>query len=373
VRDIAPYVVEVSVQKDGKAAGMTVQELDEALADYDGQVLALIGAGDRTRVPHGSTALRAGDRLLLEAEAEALGPGLETLGLALAEKATKGSGLVVAEAVVTSDSRLVGRNAASIRLRDVWGVNLVGLSRHGTVRRQSLAQLRIEPGDVLLLQGREETLAAFQSATGLLPLAPRSLAMASERTLRAVLPLAVGVAVAAVGIAPAPVALAAAAAVAVALGAVTARAAYGAIDWPVLVVLGAMMPVAQAMQTTGAADAVVALTFDVIGTPALPVALAVLMALTMTLSDVMNNAATAAVMSPVAIGLARALAAPIDPFLFAVGIGASSAFLTPIGHQNNLLVMGPGGYRFGDYWRVGLPLELVALAVATPILTAMAA
>jgi di/tricarboxylate transporter len=139
------------------------------------------------------------------------------------------------------------------------------------------------------------------------------------------------------------------------------------------VVLGAMMPVAHAMETTGAADAVVTLTFDTIGTPALPVALAVLMALTMTLSDVMNNAATAAVMAPVAIGLARALDAPIDPFLLATAIGASSAFLTPIGHQNNLLVMGPGGYRFADYWRVGLPLELVALAVATPILTAMAA
>jgi di/tricarboxylate transporter len=373
VRDIAPYVVEVSVAKEGKAEGMTVQELDEALTDYDGQVLALIGAGDRTRVPHGSTMLRAGDRLLLEAEAGALGPGLETLGLELAEKATRSSGLVVAEAVVTADSRMVGRNAASVRLRDVWGVNLVGLSRHGTVRRQSLARLRIEPGDVLLLQGREETLAAFQSAMGLLPLAPRSLAMASERTLRAVLPLAAGVALTASGIAPAPVALAAAAAVAVALGAVTPRAAYGAIDWPVLVVLGALMPVAQAMQTTGAADAVVTLTFDTIGTPALPVALAVLMALTMTLSDVMNNAATAAVMSPVAIGLARALEVPVDPFLLATAIGASSAFLTPIGHQNNLLVMGPGGYRFGDYWRVGLPLELVALAAATPILTAMAA
>jgi di/tricarboxylate transporter len=373
VRDIAPYVVEVSVKKDGKADGITVQDLDAALAEYDGQVLALIGAADRARVPHGSTVLRAGDRLLLEAEAKALGPGLQTLGLALADKATGSGGLTVAEAVVTADSRLVGRTAASMRLRDVWGVNLVGLSRHGTVRRTSLARLRIEPGDVLLLQGREETIGAFLGANGLLPLAPRSLAMASERTLRAVLPLLAGVALAAAGIAPAPVALAGAACVAVAFGALTARAAYGAIDWPVLVVLGAMMPVAQALETTGAADALVTLTFDTIGTPSLAVALAVLMVLTMTLTDVMNNAATAAVIAPVAIGLARALDAPVDPFLLATAIGASSAFLTPIGHQNNLLVMGPGGYHFADYWRVGLPLEVVVLAVATPILTAMAA
>jgi di/tricarboxylate transporter len=372
-RDIAPYVVEVSVDQDGKADGMTVAELDEALAEYDGQVLALIGAGDRTRVPHGSTVLNAGDRLLLEAEAESLGPGLDSLGLTLAEKAVKGAGLVVTEAVVPKDSRLVGRTAAGMRLRDAWGVNLVGVSRHGAKRRQSLARIRIAEGDVLLLQGREEAVGALVGSLGLLPLTPRSLPIGSDRALRAIAPLAAGIVVAVAGLAPASVALAAAAALSVALGAVTARTAYAAIDWPVLVVLGAMLPVADAMETTGAASAVIELVFATTGTPALPLALGVLMLLGMTLSDVMNNAATAAVMAPVAVGLAQALAAPPDPFLLAVAIGASSAFLTPIGHQNNLLVMGPGGYRFGDYWRVGLPLEAIAMVAAIPLLTGMAA
>jgi di/tricarboxylate transporter len=371
-RDIAPYVVEVSVDEGGKVDGMTVAELDEALVEYDGQVLAVIGAGDRTRVPHGSTMLGAGDRLLLEAEAEALGPGLDSLGLTLAEKAAKGAGLVVAEAVVPRDSRLVGRTAARLRLRDAWGVNLVGISRHGAMRRQSLARTHIAEGDVLLLQGREEAVAALFGTMGLLPLAPRSLPIGSDRALRAVGPLVAGIAVAVAGLAPASVALAGAAALSVALGAVTARTAYAAIDWPVLVVLGAMLPVADAMETTGAAAAVIDTVFALTGTPALPVALAVLMVLAMTLSDAMNNAATAAVMAPVAVTVAQALEAPADPFLLAVAIGASCAFLTPIGHQNNLLVMGPGGYRFGDYWRVGLLLELLTLAVATPILTGMA-
>ena len=201
---------------------------------------------------------------------------------------------------------------------------------------------------------------------------PRSLPIGSDRALRAVGPLVAGIAVAVAGLAAASVALAGAAALSVALGAVAARTAYAAIDWPVLVVLGAMLPVADAMETTGAAAAVIDIVFALTGTPALPVALAVLMVLAMTLSDAMNNAATAAVMAPVAVTVAQALGAPADPFLLAVAIGASCAFLTPIGHQNNLLVMGPGGYRFGDYWRVGLPLELITLAVATPILTGMA-
>ncbi|GIX10198.1 SLC13 family permease [Elioraea sp.] len=371
-RDIAPYVVEVAVDPGGKADGMTVAALDEALAEHDGQVLALIGAGDRTRVPHGATVLGAGDRLLLEAEAEALGPGLGALGLTLAEKAVQGAGLTVAEAVVPKDSRLVGRTAAELRLRDAWGVNLVGVSRHGATRRQSLARIRIAEGDVLLLQGREEAVAALVGSLGLLPLTPRSLPIGSDRALRAIVPFAAGIAAAVAGLAPAPVALAAAAALSVALGAVTARTAYAAIDWPVLVVLGAMLPVADAMETTGTASAVIDLAFATAGTPAPPIAIGVLMLLGMTLSDVMNNAATAAVMAPVAVGVAQALGAPPDPFLLAVAIGASSAFLTPIGHQNNLLVMGPGGYRFGDYWRVGLPLEAVAIAVATPVLTLMA-
>lgn len=371
-RDIAPYVVEVSVKEGGKAAEMSVEDLDTALAEHGGQVLALIGAGDRTRVPHGSTLLRPGDRLLLEAEAEALGPGLDALGLALAEKATEGGGLVVAEAVVTAGSRLAGRSAAALRLRDVHGVNLVGVSRRGTTRRRSLARIRFEPGDVLLLQGREEALASFQAEAGLLPLASRILPIGSERALRTLVPMAAGIALAAAGVVSSSVALAGAAGVVVALGAITARTAYAAIDWPVLVVLGGMSPLADAMATTRAADAVVQLAFDTIGTPALPVAIGVLILVTMLLSDVMNNAATAAVMAPVAAGLARALGQPADPFLLAIAIGASCAFILPIGHQNNLLVMGPGGYRFGDFWRVGLWLEVVSIAVATPVLTLMA-
>ncbi|WP_114377329.1 SLC13 family permease [Elioraea thermophila] len=371
-RDIAPYLVEVTVVAGGKADGMRVAQLDEALAEADGQVLALVDPGGRVIVPHGGLVLAAGDRLLLEAEAEALGPGLATLGLTLAERAGDGPGLGVVEAVVPRDSRLVGRTVGGLRLRDSFGVNLVGLSRQGAAKRQALARTPIAAGDVLLLQGREEALAALAAQFGLLPLAPRSLPLAAERRLRALAPLVLAVTVTAAGLVAAPVALAAAAAVTVATGVISARRAYAAIDWQVLVVLGAMMPVAGTLDATGAADRLLGLLFAATGLPTVPVLIALLVLIAMTVSDAMNNAATAAVMAPLAIGLARAAGVNPDPFLLAVALGSSCAFLTPIGHQNNLLVMGPGGYRFGDYWRVGLPLECLTLAVAVPILASFA-
>jgi len=148
----------------------------------------------------------------------------------------------------------------------------------------------------------------------------------------------------------------------------TPRDVYDAIDWPVVVLLGAMIPVGGALAATGGtaliADGILSLAGDF---PPWAILTLVLVA-AMTLSDVMNNAATAVVMAPIAAGIAQRMEVSADPFLMAVAIGASCAFLTPIGHQNNTLIMGPGGYEFGDYWRVGLPLEILVIAVAIPLL-----
>ncbi len=149
---------------------------------------------------------------------------------------------------------------------------------------------------------------------------------------------------------------------------VSLRAVYEAVDWPVIVLLGALIPVAQAMESTGGAELVARLILKNVAQGQAIIALIVIMVITMTLSDVMNNAATAAVMCPIAIGMANQLGANADTFLMAVAIGASCAFLTPIGHQNNTLILGPGGFRFGDYWRLGLPLEILVLAVSIPML-----
>jgi di/tricarboxylate transporter len=173
---------------------------------------------------------------------------------------------------------------------------------------------------------------------------------------------------AAFGLASAAIAFAAGVLVAMALRVVSPRGVYNAVDWPVIVLLGALIPVAGAMETTGAADLIARLLLEHLAQGHAVIALGLILVVTMTLSDFMNNAATAAVMCPIGVQAAGQLSVSADPFLMAVAIGASCAFLTPIGHQNNTLILGPGGFRFGDYWRLGLPLEIIVIAIAMPLL-----
>jgi len=179
---------------------------------------------------------------------------------------------------------------------------------------------------------------------------------------------AAAIAAGTLGLISLPVALAAAAGILVVINVVPVREVYEAIDWPVIVLLGAMIPVAGALETTETMGLVNSGLLAVFGDLPVWALLAVIMVVTMTLSDIMNNAATAVVMAPLGAGIANGLGFSADPFLMAVAVGASCAFLTPIGHQNNTLVMGPGGYAFGDYWRMGLPLELLIVAVSVPLI-----
>jgi di/tricarboxylate transporter len=184
----------------------------------------------------------------------------------------------------------------------------------------------------------------------------------------AVLIMTGSIALSAFGVLPPATAFAAGVLLYLLFGIVSARELYQNVDWPVVVLLGALIPVAGAMSTTGAADLVAHWLLDTAAQGSPMIALALILIVTMTLSDFMNNAATSAVMCPIAIGTAASLGASADPFLMAVAVGASCAFLTPIGHQNNTLILGPGGFKFGDYWRLGLPLELVVIAVAVPLI-----
>jgi di/tricarboxylate transporter len=254
-------------------------------------------------------------------------------------------------------------------LRIRYGINLLALSRQG---RRSVSRLRtvvFREGDVLLMQGPPDALAEFAGNFGCVPLAERSLRIPSRRKAvfsGVIMALAVGGA--AFGLLPAAVSFAAGVLASMALRTVSLRSVYEAIDWPVIVLLGALIPVAGAMEGTGAADLIARFMLDTVARGHALVGLALVLIVTMTLSDLMNNAATAAVMCPIAISTALQLGASPDPFLMAVAVGASCAFLTPIGHQNNTLILGPGGFRFGDYWRLGLPLEILVVAVAIPML-----
>ncbi|MDR5894080.1 SLC13 family permease [Halomonas mongoliensis] len=278
-------------------------------------------------------------------------------------------GLQLVEAVVRNDSMMVNHTVTQLRLLNQFGLHLVAVARDGGRLKQRLREIRFRPGDVLLLQGGEGELSESLATLGCLPLASRNLTLGQPRMLLVSLGIfAAAIVTILLGLLPAAVALSSAALVSLLVGVLPLREGYQALDGPVIVLLGAMIPVGQALETSGGA-ALIAEAMLAWGSewPAV-LTLIGLFVLTMMLSDVINNAAAAVLMAPIAVSLAVGFDASVDPFLMAVAVSASCAFLTPIGHQSNTLVMGPGGYRFGDYWRMGLPLEVVVVAVAIPMI-----
>lgn len=390
--ETSAYLTEARVPEKAKTAGMTLAEIEEALGEADAEVVGLIRDEVRMPAPSPVRKVRAGDILVIKAEPEALASALARLGLKLEEamasegessevpeaspkpepvkgKALHSEEIVLMELAVLPDSVLIGRSATDIRLRDRYGINLLAVSRQDQRSLSRLRTLALKAGDVLLMQGAPATLSEFASSTGCVPLADRPLRIPDRRkALTAGAVMALAVAGAAFGLVPAAVAFAAGVLAVLALRVMPARTVYEAVDWPVVVLLAALIPVAGAMAETGTADLIAGGVLDGIARGHAVLALGLILIASMTLSDFMNNAATAAVMCPIAIGTAAQLGASADPFLMAVAVGASCAFLTPIGHQNNTLILGPGGFRFGDYWRMGLPLELIVLAAALPML-----
>lgn len=396
--DTAAYITEANVPEGAKAIGMTLREVEKALDAADVQVLGLVRNDIRMRAPHPLTKIRQNDILQIEADPEGLSAALSELGLELeedvdpeeqegeadgpsagepamekkaekkAEEKTRSETALV-ELVVLPGARLSGRSPSDIQLRSRFGVNLLALSRQGRRSTARLRDMALVPGDVILMQGDADAIAVFASDYGCAPLAERSFRLPDRRRIVLASGLMIAaIALAASGVTSAAVAFAAGMLGAMATNVVPPRTVYTAIDWPVIVLLGALMPVADAVASTGLAEVVATAMLEWLARDSAVVALGIVLVVTMTLSDVVNNTATAAVMCPVAVGTAQALGVSADPFLMAVAIGASCAFLTPIGHQNNTLILGPGGFRFGDYWPLGLPLEVIVVAVSLPLL-----
>lgn len=373
--DIEDYVAEVQVPRGSEAVGVAFPEL-ESDEQIDLQIVGLIRRKVRKLQGLQRESAKAGDLLIVEGSPAALDAFSAKWGLKLADAGapeSRGKLLVsddvaVAEAAVPPRSRADGRQMRNLQFGPRHGVRLLAVSRQGRPIRDSLRHLRLRAGDVLLLQGGPERLSEAVQHLGLLPLQARDWQMGKRPQARlAALVFAISVIVTASGLMPAAVAMSAGALIIVIARVVPPREVYDAIDWPVIVLLGAMIPVAGAMESTGVTDLVAQAIVTVSGwTDGAWLAVTLLLVVTMTLSDLMNNAATAVVMAPISVGIARAMDASPDPFLMAVALGASCAFLTPIGHQNNTLIMGPGGYAFGDYWRMGLPLELLICAVGIP-------
>lgn len=372
--ETADYLSELEVAKDSKAAHWTLRELDDACGEPL-PVVAVLREGKRHPAHTFSSTFRPGDVLVVEAEPEELQLIEEKSGFKLAggeksaRKLADAEDLQLVEAVVRAESLLVNRTVAQMRLLDRHGLHLLAVAREGGRLRQRLNQVRFRPGDVLLLQGDEKDVGENLAELGCLPLASRNLGLGQPRRLLTASALFLAaIVVILAGWLPSAVALSLAAVGSVLAGVLPLRDAYTGIDWPILVLLAAMIPVSQALETSGGAQRV-ADTLLALGRDWPPAAtLLLLFLLTQALSDVINNAASAVLMAPIAVRLAEGAGVSSDPFLMAVAVAASCSFLTPIGHQSNTLVMGPGGYRFGDYWKVGLPLTAVVILTAVPLI-----
>ena len=372
--DIEKYVTEVRIPEECKQAGKRLSEFKE-LSEAQAILIGLVRGKERRMAPGAQTELQVGDILTLRIDSDNLeglvnSTGLELVGseqLALAD--LESDEITLAEAVVMPNSMMIGGSAFSLNLRSSFGVNLLAISRQGARLRSRLDRITFQMGDVLLLQGPQSNLKEIMSNLGTLPLAGRGLRLGQPRRIA----LSVGIfgvalGVAAVGLIPVQVAFVAALLIMLAAKLLSLREAYESVDWPIIILLGAMIPVGEALETTGGAQ-LIANGILQLSSQMPPVAtLAVVLIGTMFLSDVVNNAAAVVLMAPIGISVATGLNASVDPFLMAVAIGASCAFLTPIGHQSNTLVMGPGGYKFGDYWRMGLPLEVIVVVVSIPLI-----
>jgi di/tricarboxylate transporter len=391
-------------------AGRTVGDV-EKLAGGDVGIIGLIRAGERRQIPTRRWKLYADDVLIIEASPQTLEQfardgNLELVGTEKApEKApekiaaldatearlsngTSGTPnnkdketpvseraasaereLSIVEAVVAPGSDMIDRSAAMMHLRERYGVNVLAIGRRGRLRSTRLRQTRFKLGDAVVLQGHSGQLPDILTALGCLPLAERQLNLGRPRQLLlplAILALAIGAS--SLELVPVAIAFSAAAAALVLFGLVSLKEAYGSVEWPILVLLGCLIPIGEAVDHTGTAKLIatsIAGAATVLPSYAI---LAMVLTATMLLTPILHHAAAVLVMGPIAASLAQQLGYKIDPFLMAVAVGAGSDFLSPIGHQSNTLVMGLGGYRFGDYWKLGLPLSLLVIFLGVPLI-----
>ena len=373
--NIKGYTAEARVPADSPAVGKTVAEI-ESLGEGEVDIATIIRERFRRYTPADHWTLHAGDVLLLEGEPTALETVIAQGKLKLASEEEgapgeerRGGDTAVVEAVVMGNSLLVGRSATQVRLAERFQVRLLAVSRSGERITHRLRSLKFRPGDVVVLQGGMHNLPDILGELRCLPLAGRDLRLGrGGQSYLAITVLAAAMLLVALDAVPVAIAFFGAAVVLLLFRALSLREAYEVIDWPILILLGSLIPVSEAIRTTGGTDLIASwLSFATGALPPLG-ALALIMIVAMGVTPFLNNAATVLVMAPIAASLAATLGFAPDPFLMAVAVGAACDFLTPIGHQSNTLVMGPGGYRFSDYWRLGLPLSIVVVVVGVPLI-----
>ncbi|MFK5891646.1 MAG: SLC13 family permease [Pseudomonadota bacterium] len=371
--DLADYIAEVRVPETSKIIGKKVPELDETADDAGVVILGLVRNGNQLPGRARRETIKKGDILVIETDATAIDDFVGTLGLeyvgAEKYKGISEKGLSLMEVVIPEGSRAEGRTEQSLRLHYRHGVFLLGISRQGKKVRERVRKREIKAGDVLLLLGPQEQLSSVSQWLESLPLKERDLEVIQrDKAWLAVGIFASAIAVASFGLLHLPMALAVACLFMLLFKIIPLQDLYKSIEWPVIVLLGSMIPIGIALESSGGTALIAQNIISLTEGYSPVVVLAILMIVTMTLSDVLNNTATAIIAAPIAIDIANQLQVNPDPFLMTVAVAASCAFLTPIGHKNNTLILGPGGYSFGDYWRMGLPLEIIIVGVSLPMI-----
>ena len=371
--DIGQFIAELTVPEGSKYIDQRLQSLYGTAEKNDVAILGLLRDGKKRYGTAATTELKAGDALILEATPEALDEFRTAVQLDFSDTArqdiltTDSDGLTMLECVVSDTARVNGRSAQAVGLAWRQRSVLMGISRQGKRITKQLRKTILRPGDILLILVPQETADDVISWLGCLPLADRGLQVTADHKVWLAIGLfAVAVFAASVGLVYLPIALGFVVIAYVLTGIIPLHQLYSHIEWPVVVLLGSMIPLGAALQSSGGTELIARTLVDLTQGMAPWMILTILMVTTMTLSDVLNNTATTIVAAPISIQMAQSLGVNPDPFLMAVAISASAAFLTPIGHKNNTLILGPGGYSFGDYWRLGLPLEILIVAVSIP-------
>jgi len=370
--ELDDYVAEVRVSEDSILVGKRLREVEAVEKANDVQFIGVIRRGNKLPGIVAWQVIEAGDILVVEATPQAIEElsgliGVEFVGSEKHEGTLASADTGLLEVVVPEGARIEGRSALNLRLLYRHNVTLMGISRQGQQIHERVRRTQIEAGDILLLYGPTERLPEISNWLGCLPLAERGLQVIKrDKAFLAVALFAAAIMLASFGILYLPFALGLTAIGYVLFNIVSVKKIYDSVEWPVIVLLGSLIPVGAALEASGGTALIADWILNVTQGAAPWIVLTILMVVTMTLSDVLNNTATAVIAAPIAVDLATRLNVSADPFLMAVAVAASCAFLTPIGHKNNTLIMGPGGYKFGDYWRMGLPLEILIIAVSIP-------
>jgi di/tricarboxylate transporter len=369
------YLAELKVPEESSAIGQKVRDLDDTVAEHEVEIVGLIRRGERQPGMARRVEIRKNDILVFKATPEGIEAIVGALGLEYARKQDTEDGVfgsgdtALLEVVVPQGARIDGRSSRSLRLMYRHGVTLLGVSRQGKRFTKRVQELQIQAGDILLLLGNNEKLDDIANWLGCLPLAERGLQVTQRK--KAGLAVAIfgsAVFLASIGVLYLSVALGIAVVLMVLTGIMPLRQLYESVEWSVIVLLGSMIPIGVALESSGGTGLIASTIVSAASDLSPAAVMVILMVVTMTLSDVMNNVATAVIAAPIGVNIANTLGVNPDPFLMCVAVAASCAFLTPIGHKNNTLIMGPGGYRFGDYWRMGLPLEILVIIIGAPMI-----